>query len=85
MPDTLMYEEEHFVVLIPGEAEEFLSAAEMLTKLQDLVSCYAAELPRDVARLPTALEQAQYLLNTSCELEIGPGKTVQWFAVRLEK
>ncbi|MFN9401257.1 MAG: chlororespiratory reduction protein 7, partial [Dolichospermum sp.] len=28
---------------------------------------------------------AQYLLNTSCNLDVGPGKYLHWYAVRLEK
>jgi hypothetical protein len=30
-------------------------------------------------------KQAQYLLDTSCELDLGPGKYLEWYAVRLEK
>ncbi|MGL4499610.1 MAG: chlororespiratory reduction protein 7, partial [Planktothrix sp.] len=29
--------------------------------------------------------QAQYLLNTNCDLNLSPGQYLQWYAVRLEK
>jgi hypothetical protein len=29
--------------------------------------------------------QAKYLIDTYCELDVGPGKFLQWYAVRLEK
>ena len=38
----------------------------------------------DLANLPSAAAQAERLLNTACALELEPGFTVQWFAVRLE-
>ncbi|MFO7628587.1 MAG: chlororespiratory reduction protein 7, partial [Prochlorococcaceae cyanobacterium] len=28
--------------------------------------------------------RAERLLATACELELAPGETIQWFAVRLE-
>jgi hypothetical protein len=33
----------------------------------------------------TTAEQAQYLLDTVCELDLGPAEYLQWYAVRLEK
>ncbi|MEB3163083.1 MAG: chlororespiratory reduction protein 7 [Prochlorothrix sp.] len=82
---NLMYQEEHYVVLEPGTAEVFLSASEMLTYLQGLLQRYAPVLSPDVAQQPTPLLQAQCLLDRDCELEIEPGRSVQWYAVRLEK
>ena len=82
---NLMYQEDHYVVLEPGAAEVFLSAAEMLTYLEDLIQRYAPVLSPDVAQQETALRQAQCLLDRDCELEIEPGRSVQWYAVRLEK
>ena len=42
------------------------------------------EMPADLADLPDGAARACRLLETACELEIEPGVTVQWFAIRLE-
>ena len=42
-------------------------------------------LPADLADQPDLKAAAQRLLDTACDLEISPGVTVQWFAVRLER
>jgi hypothetical protein len=85
MPDALMYQEEMFVVLMPGEAEVFLTPEELLEKLTELLSPRQATLPRDLQRFATVAEQAQHLRDTACELELAPGETMQWYVVRLEK
>jgi hypothetical protein len=82
---TLMYDEEHFVFLQPGQAEQFLTAAEMIETLKKWVTDYADDLPADLTRFTTIEAQVDYLFKTSCELDLGPGKSIQWFAVRLEK
>lgn len=82
---SLMYEEDHFVLLEPGQEEEILTAAELRDRLETVLRDRQANLPRDLAKLPTVSEQAQYLLNTACDFELEPGKSMQWFAIRLEK
>jgi hypothetical protein len=89
MPDAIMYQEEMFVVLMPGAAEEFLTPEELLERLMGLLGDGAASLqqnlPRDLQRFTTLAAQAQHLRDTACELELSPGETMQWFVVRLEK
>ena len=85
MPDSLMYQEDHFVVLETGQSEQFLTATEMLEKLRSVLSQRQDNLPRDLQSLPTIQDQANYLLNTACELDVGAGDYLQWYAVRLEK
>ncbi|MBF2036288.1 MAG: chlororespiratory reduction protein 7 [Leptolyngbyaceae cyanobacterium T60_A2020_046] len=85
MTDSLMYEEEMFVLLVPGQEEEILSVAELLDRLKAVLRDRQAELPRDVAKFTTLEDQAQYLLNTACEFLLAPGQTLQWYAIRLEK
>ena len=85
MADSLMYEEDHFVLLVPGEEEEILTAEELKLRLVKVISDRPEDLPRDLAKLPTVEERVQYLLNTACDFELAPGKTMQWFAIRLEK
>ena len=41
-------------------------------------------MPADLEDLPDPAAAAQRLLDTACDLEISPGVTLQWFAVRLE-
>lgn len=85
MADSLMYEEDMFVLLVPGQEEEILSVAELLDRLKAVLRDRQAELPRDVAKFTTLEDQAQYLLNTACEFLLEPGQTLQWYAIRLEK
>lgn len=85
MPDPILYQEDYYVVLEADRPEEFLSAAAMLEKLQTVLAADPERIPADVQRFATIEEQAQYLFNTACEFELGPGKYLQWYAVRLEK
>ncbi|MEA5620035.1 chlororespiratory reduction protein 7 [Cronbergia sp. UHCC 0137] len=86
MPDPLMYQQDNFVVLEANQAEQFLTTAELLEKLQNILQHKQLEdLPPDVQKFASVADQAQYLLNTSCELDIEPGHYFQWYAVRLEK
>ena len=86
MPDAIMYQEDMFVVLMPGEAEVFLTPEELLEKLVGLLSeNRQSDLPRDLQRFATVAEQAQHLRDTAFELELAPGEAMQWYVVRLEK
>ncbi|HAX74707.1 MAG TPA: chlororespiratory reduction protein 7 [Cyanobacteria bacterium UBA11372] len=85
MPDPLMYNQDAFVVLEPNQAEQLLTPEELLEKLKQILAQMQDELPRDVQKYTSVDEQAQYLLETSCELDVGPGQYLQWYAVRLEK
>jgi hypothetical protein len=83
MSDPLLRELDHYVVLEPAGEERILTAAETLTWLEHQLRSLA-EPPADLAGLPGAAAQAERLLETACQLELEPGRTVQWFAVRLE-
>jgi hypothetical protein len=83
MSDPLIRELDHYVVLEPGAAERLLTAAETRQWLADQLGRLDA-VPADLADLPDASSRALRLLDTACELEIEPGRTIQWFAVRLE-
>ncbi|MEH2125463.1 chlororespiratory reduction protein 7 [Nostoc sp.] len=86
MPDSLMYQQDHFVVLETNQAEQFMTPSELLEKLKiTLQQLIIQDLPPDLQKFDTVETQAQYLIDTSCELDIGPGKYLQWYAVRLEK
>ena len=86
MPDSLMYQQDDYVVLETNQPEQFLTSTELLEKLkQTLQQLKEEELPRDLKKIDSVQAQAQYLLDTSCELDVGPGEYLQWYAVRLEK
>lgn len=85
MASTSMYSEDYFVLLLPGEAEQILSVAELTAQLKEWVVQYADALPLDVARQPDVDAQADALREGSCELELEPGRNAQWYAIRLEK
>ena len=72
------------MVLEPGQPQQLLSASDTLTWLSGWLRKLDA-LPADLADQPDLKAAAQRLLDTACDLEISPGVTVQWFAVRLER
>ncbi|MFE4105768.1 chlororespiratory reduction protein 7 [Almyronema epifaneia] len=84
MPDPIMYQEDMFVWLAPGEPEVFLTPAELQAKLEAILADQA-DLPRDLQKFSTLSAQASHLMQTACELTLKPGETLQWYAVRLEK
>lgn len=85
MPDPLMYQLDTFVVLETNQPEQFLTVDELLEKLRGILAQLQDDLPRDLQKFASIEAQAQYLLDTSCELDVGPGQFLQWYAVRLEK
>lgn len=85
MPNPLMYQQDAFVVLEPNQPEQFLTEVELLEKLKGILAQRQQDLPRELQKFTSIQSQAQYLLETSCELDVGRGKYLQWYAVRLEK
>lgn len=80
-----LYDEDTFVVLETNQPEQFLTVVELLEKLKAVLASTPEDLPRDVQKFSALEDQAQYLIDTYCELDVGPGKFLQWYAVRLEK
>jgi hypothetical protein len=85
MPDPIVFREDAFVVLETNQPEQFLTAEELLQKLASVLETLQDRLPRELEGLPTVEAQARHLLDTACELDVGPGQFLQWYAVRLEK
>ncbi len=85
MPSALMYQSDGFVVLEPNQPEQFLTPEELLDKLKTCLRHLPGELPRDLQKFTTLEAQAKHLMETACELDLGPGTFLQWYAVRLEK
>ena len=85
MPDSIMFQEDAYVVLETNQPEQILSAEELLEKLKAILSQRQDDLPRDLQKFTSVEEQAKYLMETSCELDVGPEGYLQWYVVRLEK
>ena len=41
--------------------------------------------PSDLQNIQSIDQQAQKLMDTSCELDMGPDQFLQWYIVRLDK
>jgi hypothetical protein len=80
-----MFQEDAFVVLEPNQPEQFLTPEELREKLKAILATRQDDLPRDLQKFASVEEQAQYLMETSCDLDVGPGQYLQWYVVRLEK
>ncbi|MBE9006618.1 chlororespiratory reduction protein 7 [Fortiea sp. LEGE XX443] len=86
MPDSLMYQQDNFVVLETNQPEQFFTALELLEKLKTtLQAINLQDLPPELQNIDSLEGKAQHLIDTSCELDIGAGQYLQWYAVRLEK
>jgi hypothetical protein len=83
MSDPLIREMDNYVVLVPGESEQFLDKEQTLVWLQSWLNKFDS-LPLDLECKSSIAEAAQHLLDTACDLEIKTGFTIQWYAVRLE-
>jgi hypothetical protein len=85
MPDSLMYQQDAYVVLEPDRPEEFLTPAELLEKLKAVLVLKPDDLPRELQKFSSVEEQARHLMENYCEFDLAPGQYLQWYAVRLEK
>ncbi len=85
MVDRKLYDTDSYVLLRSQQPEEFVSRDELLEQLQAELTRHPESRSPDLLRLDTVEEQAVQLLETSYELVTGPGKFLQWYAVRLEK
>mgnify|MGYP001970731263 CR=1 FL=1 len=72
-----------YVVLEPGKPEQLLDVPNTLAWLSRWLQTMD-RLPEDLADLSSVEAAAQRLLDTACDLELSPGVSIQWFAVRLE-
>jgi hypothetical protein len=85
MPDSMMYSQDYFVVLETNQPEQLLSLAELRDKLKTVLGDRQNDLPRDLQALSSLEQQINYLIDTCCDFDLGPGEFLQWYAVRLEK
>ena len=72
-------------MLESDQPEQFLTAAELLAKLRQILQSRPDAVPRELQKFTTVAEQAQDLMENFCDLDVGSGKYLQWYVVRLEK
>lgn len=85
MVDSIMYQEDYFVVLETEQTEQFLTPEELLKKLELVIQSQEFDLPTELKKFSTLEEQAKYLRDNYCELNGDNGQYLQWYVVRLEK
>lgn len=85
MSAATLYDEEHFVVLETNQPEIILTAGELSEKLRPILVDRQGDLPAEIKQAGGINEQIRYLIDTTCELDMAPGKYLQWYAIRLEK
>ena len=85
MADSIMYQEDGYVVLEPDQAEQFMTAGELRSKLVNLLLSDEMRVPRELEKFDSVDLQAEHLLENYFELDIGTDKYLQWYVVRLEK
>ncbi len=84
MSNPLIRSCDHYVVLEPGKKEQFMTAKETLVWLEMWLEVIDP-FPKDLQEERSNTSAAKRLLDIACDLEVKPGFTVQWFAVRLDQ
>ncbi len=85
MPDSIMYQQDGYVVLEAGKPEQLMTEEELLAKLKQVLTLLGEDLPSDVEKITSLEAQAKYLLDNYCELDMGEGGYLQWYVVRWNK
>ena len=84
MVDSIMYQEDGYVVLASNQPEELLTKSELLTRLEQILP-QVSNLSPDITRITSITEQANYVLDNYCELNTNDDDYLQWYIVRWEK
>ncbi len=84
MADSIMYQEDGYVVLETNQPEQLLTKEELLAKLSQILES-TTEIPRDVAKFNSLTEKSEYLLENYCEFNVDENSYLQWYVVRWEK
>lgn len=85
MVDLRLYDTDAFVLLESNQAEQILTPEELRDRLLTVLKECSEDIPPDIKAYGSIDEQAEYLMENLCELDLGPDRYFQWFAVRMEK
>ena len=85
MANSIMYQEDGYIVLESDQAERFMTVEELKVKLVNLLLLEEVIIPRELEQFTSTEEQAQHLLNNYFELDVGADRYLQWYVVRLDK
>ncbi len=84
MSHPIIRECDHYLVMEPSKKEMFLNKEDTLKWLEEWIK-NMNQIPKDLENQSSAKFAAKRLLDISCNLEIKPGFTIQWFAIRLSQ
>ena len=84
MADSIMYQEDGYVVLETNQEELLMTESELLTKLETLLASQS-NLPSDITKFTNLSQKAEYVLNNYCEFNVDDDNYLQWYVVRWEK
>ena len=85
MPDSIMYQEDGYIVLKADNPEEFMTPEELQDKLKNILRSGKVEMPRELMKFESIEEKAKHLMENYFELDVGEDSFLQWYVVRLEK
>ena len=85
MADSIMYQEDGYVVLEADNPEEFMTPEELQDKLKNILGSGKVTIPRELTKFESIEEKAKYLMENYFELDVGEDNFLQWYVVRLEK
>ncbi len=85
MVDSIMYQEDAFIVLEANKPEQILTHQELLEKLKEILLSRQNDLPRELEKFTSVDDQAKYLRDNCCEFDVGSDSYLQWYVIRLEK
>ncbi|BAQ64896.1 chlororespiratory reduction protein 7 [Geminocystis sp. NIES-3709] len=84
MANSIMYQEDGYVVLETNQEEQLMTESELLTKLETLLTSQS-NLPSDITKFTNLSQKAEYVLNNYCEFNVDDDHYLQWYVVRWEK
>jgi hypothetical protein len=84
MVDSIMYQEDGYVLLATNQPEQLLTENELLDKLEAIIAS-TDDLPSDIANIASLSAKAKYLLDNYCEFNLDDDNYLQWYVVRWKK
>jgi hypothetical protein len=87
MPNSIMYQEDGYVVLETNQPEQLMTEEELRIKLKKILILLKQNdnLPFELHKFTSVDEQTKYVLDNYCELDLEEGEYLQWYVVRWEK